>query len=121
MEHRSRDDFDPERLVAQWEDEDFGRELVRLLAEDGARYVDEIRASVALDPLPTDALRRQLHGVKNVFGAVGAEAVVEAAEAASSAVKSERPALARRAAALLLERAESVLGAARAFLERLGA
>jgi hypothetical protein len=114
----ARDDFDPERLVAQSGDEDFGRELLRLLAEDGARYVDEIRASLALDILPVEALRRQLHGVKNVFGAVGAEAAVEAAEAVSTAVKKADEAHARRLAVPLIELTEGVLSATRAYLER---
>jgi len=114
----ARDDFDPERLVAQSGDEDFGRELLRLLAEDGARYVDGIRASLAFDSLSAEELRRQLHGVKNVFGAVGASASVEAAEAVSSAIKADDEARARRLAVTLLELTAGVLGAARAYLER---
>lgn len=112
MENAARDDFTPERLVAQSGDGDFGKQLLRLLADDGARYVAELRTSVALHPLPTEALRRQLHGIKIVFGAVGAAAAVGAA------VITNDKARARRLAALVLEQAEGVLGAARAYLER---
>lgn len=121
MSYPARDFFDPERLVQQSGDEAFGRQLIKLLAEDGARYIDQIRASVALDSLPVEELRRQLHGVKNVFGAVGAEAAVEAAEAVSTAIKRDDEARARRLAVRLLELTEGVLGAARAYLERSGA
>lgn len=117
----ARDDFDPERLVAQSGDEAFGRQLLRLLAEDGARYVDQLRASLAIESLPVEELRRQLHGVKNVFGAVGVESAVEAAEAVSTAVKTDDEASARRLAIPLLELTEGVLSAARAYLERLDA
>lgn len=121
MSYPARDDFDPDRLVKLSGDEAFGRQLIRLLAEDGARYVDEIRASLALDTLPVEALRRQLHGVKNVFGAVGVESAVEAAEAVSSALKADEEGRARSLAVPLLELTEGVLHAARAFLERLDA